>query len=271
MGNYQNKILSNRCRRCCGHPHSFLDLNMKNSFGHYASAFTLIELLVVIAIIGILAALLLPVLSTAKDRSRRIECLGNLKQLQNGWLLYLGDHSDAMPPNLWDGVGGHNAGSAPGSWVVGNARELSPTNIQLGVQWRYNPSLGVYHCPLDKSLAADGSTPRFRSYSLLNFLGADPNDTGLNASRNKQRGSQLKQTSTVLAFACEDSDTINDGILFIYSPPGTEWKDLPGSRHSHGCTFSFADGHVEHWKWKSGGQPNDEEDLARVQAALPEP
>ena len=60
-------------------------MNMKNSFRHYASAFTLIELLVVIAIIGILAALLLSVLSTAKDRSRRIECLGNLKQLQNGW------------------------------------------------------------------------------------------------------------------------------------------------------------------------------------------
>lgn len=139
MEYYQHKISSSRFRRLCERQHSFLDMNMKNSFRHYASAFTLIELLVVIAIIGILAALLLSVLSTAKDRSRRIECLGNLKQLQNGWQLYLGDHNDAMPPNHWDGVGGQNAGSAPGSWVVGNARELSPTNIQLGVQWRYNP------------------------------------------------------------------------------------------------------------------------------------
>jgi prepilin-type N-terminal cleavage/methylation domain-containing protein/prepilin-type processing-associated H-X9-DG protein len=244
---------------------------MKNIFRHRPRGFTLIELLVVIAIIGILAALLLPALSKAKDRSQRMVCLGNLKQLQTGWLLYLGDHNDAMPPNLWDGVAGQYAGSASGSWVVGNARETSPTNIQLGVQWTYNPSLGVYHCPLDRSLAADNSTPRCRSYSLLNFLGANPDETGLNSSRNKQRGSQLKQTSTVIAFACEDADTINDGILFIYSPPGTEWKDLPGSRHSHGCTFSFADGHVEHWKWKSDGQPNDVEDLARVQAALPEP
>lgn len=46
-----------------------------------SSAFTLIELLVVIAIIGILAALLLPVLSQSKARSRRTTCLNNLKQI----------------------------------------------------------------------------------------------------------------------------------------------------------------------------------------------
>jgi len=42
-------------------------------------------------------------------------------------------------------------------------------------------------------------------------------------------------------------------------------------RHSRGSVFSFADGHVEYWKWKFDRQPNEVEDLARVQAALPEP
>jgi prepilin-type processing-associated H-X9-DG protein len=229
----------------------------------------LIELLVVIAIIGILAALLLPVLSGAKVRSQRVQCIGNLKQLQTGWHLYLGDHNDAMPPNVWDGVRGAGAGSASGSWVVGNANDASPTNIQSGVLWTYNPALGVYRCPVDKSVASDHNTPRLRSYSLLNYLGASQ-DTSPSPSQYKQRGNQLKQTSTVMAFVCEDADSINDGIFFVYPPPGSEWKDYPGSRHSSGDTFSFCDGHVEFWKWKSG-QPNDTEDLARVQAALPEP
>jgi prepilin-type N-terminal cleavage/methylation domain-containing protein/prepilin-type processing-associated H-X9-DG protein len=234
------------------------------------AAFTLIELLVVIAIIAILAALLMPVLNLAKERGQRTACTNNLKQLQAGWLLYIDDDNDWMPPNLWNGVSGNAAGSAPGSWVVGNALDTTPTNIMLGVQWHYNSSIGIYHCPSDTSFANDNATLRYRSYSLINYLGADPNATSPDPDLDKQKGSQIKHPAAVLAFDCEDADSINDGILLEAPAPATAWLDLPSSRHSQGCVFSFTDGHVEYWKWKSADLPDDTADLARVQAALPE-
>lgn len=74
------------------------------------NAFTLIELLVVVAIIGVLAALLLPALTAARERARRIACIGNLNQMGMAMVSYMGDYGGYVPAGHgWNGSGADGA------------------------------------------------------------------------------------------------------------------------------------------------------------------
>jgi len=245
-------------------------------------AFTLIELLVVIAVIGILAALLLPVLSSAKEHAARITCLTDQKQLGLAWEMYASDWGGRLAVNDWEFSGPSTAVSTTNSWVTGNCVvDGDPITITHGSLYPYVKNLRTYHCPADHGVLQGTSLPKLRSFSLSCFMGGPPEDTANWGVKVATRMSQVLKTSKALTFLDEDDLTIDDGH-FLYTTNMGNWYNVPGWRHQNGTVLAFADGHSEYWKWKSRHptttafqsstleDPAGAQDLARVQQTTPD-
>jgi prepilin-type N-terminal cleavage/methylation domain-containing protein len=236
--------------------------------------FTLIELLVVIAIIAILAALLLPALARAKQRTQLTRCMNNNRQMMLGWNMYSGDYGDLLLASLtvsnnaivpsyrsrvrWvEGSFGTIASPNQGDWDPTVNIDKSPLMPYIG------KSRDIWKCPANPVRVKNSAgqlVPRVRDNSMSQAFDYGAWLVGVPSGGPYQcfgKMTEIRRPGDTWVLGEEHPNSINDAAMANQmagnlNDPAPMIVDYPSSMHGGAGVFALADGHCLSHKWIGG-------------------
>lgn len=207
-------------------------------------AFTLVELLVVIAIIGLLMSILLPALSTARERARRIKCAANLHQIALAWTMYMDHEAKGIFP--WYQLNIH--------WFYGGKVDVAefpqvlnprPLNRYVGADPYGNSAVDVFHCPSDRGARYTGPSPWYRP-STYDYYGNSYPTNGVFFAHPWKPAVRMVDVrlSPAMVILVGDHQSYSPGSELLQA----RWHDDEGLR----MNIAFMDGHAQFMRLERG-------------------
>lgn len=242
-------------------------------------AFTLVELLVVIALIAILAAILFPVFSQAREKARQTGSLSNLRQLGLAFAMYTQDYDETLPPLYYSGPAGQTLPDNLGAWrwpwlalpyVKSRALFRSPSdtkeysgsvcfgacrnesNPYFGYLWGLFPSYGYNWRYLAPAQADPSAAPPCPAIDPMNAAAAQACSRGLSLGAIAQPAETVLLADSIWAPSTTSSQlvmgylAINPPRMWTGNPPLTRTSyGFVWPRHHNQANVLWADGHVK--------------------------